>query len=150
MDEIRQLFGRLILSENIEPEIIEFNNKSIRNYRIIYKERSIATVKELIANTTEKIKRDDWKKYDDFYTNILAHLIAYYIIRKMRNRDPEYSKELEDYYDTLTEAIYIKILDGDTDKYNYYGKIWTERQIEKIFIKYIKSKLKPIFGSSIF
>ncbi len=77
MDEIRQLFGRLILSEDVEPEIIEFNNKKIRNYRIIYKNRSIATVKELIANTTEKIKREDWKKYDDFYTNIIAHLITY-------------------------------------------------------------------------
>ncbi len=145
MDEIRQLFGRLILSENVEPEIIEFNNKKIRNYRIIYKNRSIATVKELIANTTEKIKREDWKKYDDFYTNIIAHLIAYYIIRKMRNRDPEYSKELEDYHDALTEAIYVKILDGNPDKYTYYGKIWTDKQLEEAFISYIKPKLKPIF-----
>jgi hypothetical protein len=145
MDEIRQLFGRLILSENVEPEIIEFNNKKIRNYRIIYENRSIATVKELIANTTEKIKRDDWKKYDDFYTNIIAHLIAYYIIRKMRNRDPEYSKELEDYHDALTEAIYVKILDGNPNKYTYYGKIWTDRQLEEAFISYIAPKLKPIF-----
>jgi hypothetical protein len=146
MDEIRQLFGRLILSENVEPEIIEFNNRKIRNYRIIYEDRSIATVKELIANTTEKIKRDEWKKYDDFYTNIIAHLIAYYIIKKMRNKDPEYSKELEDYHDALTEAIYIKILDGNPDKYTYYGKIWTEKQMEEAFISYIKPKLKPIFG----
>ena len=145
MVEIKQLFGRLILSEDVEPEIIEFNNKKIRNYRIIYENKSIATVKELIANTTEKIKRDDWKKYDDFYTNIIAHLIAFYIIRKMRNRDPEYSKELEDYYDALTEAIYIKILDGNPDKYIYYGKIWTDRQLEEAFIDYIAPKLKPIF-----
>ena len=145
MDEIRQLFGRLILSEDVEPEIIEFNNKKIRNYRIIYENKSIATVKELIANTTEKIKRNDWKKYDDFYTNIIAHLIAFYIIRKMRNRDPEYSKELEDYHDALTEAIYVKILDGNLDKYIYYGKIWTDRQLEEAFIGYIAPKLKPIF-----
>ena len=145
MDKIRQLFGRLIFSEDVEPEIIEFNNKKIRNYRIIYEDKSIATVKELIANTTKKIKRDDWKKYDDFYTNIIAHLIAFYIIRKMRNRDPEYSKELEDYYDALTEAIYIKILDGNPDKYIYYGKIWTDRQLEEAFIDYIAPKLKPIF-----
>jgi len=145
MDKIRQLFGRLIFSEDVEPEIIEFNNKKIRNYRIIYEDKSIATVKELIANTTKKIKRDDWKKYDDFYTNIIAHLIAFYIIRKIRNRDPEYSKELEDYYDTLTEAIYIKILDGNPDKYTYYGKIWTDRQLEEAFIDYIAPKLKPIF-----
>jgi len=145
MDEIRQLFGRLILSEDVEPEIIEFNNKKIRNYRIIYENKSIATVKELIANTTEKIKRNDWKKYDDFYTNIIAHLIAFYIIRKMRNRDPEYSKELEEYHDALTEAIYIKILDGNPDKYIYYGKIWTDKQLEEAFIGYIAPKLKPIF-----
>jgi len=145
MDKIRQLFGRLIFSEDVEPEIIEFNNKKIRNYRIIYEDKSIATVKELIANTTKKIKRDDWKKYDDFYINIIAHLIAFYIIRKMRNRDPEYSKELEDYYDALTEAIYIKILDGNPDKYIYYGKIWTDRQLEEAFIDYIAPKLKPIF-----
>ena len=145
MDEIRQLFGRLILSEDVEPEIIEFNNKKIRNYRTIYENKSIATVKELIANITEKIKRDDWKKYDDFYTTIIAHLIAFYIIRKIRNRDPEYSKELEDYYDTLTEAIYIKILDGNPDRYIYYGKIWTDRQLEEAFIDYIAPKLKPIF-----
>lgn len=146
MDEIRQLFGRLILSENVEPEIIEFNNKKIRNYRIIYENKSIATVKELLANTTEKIKRNNWKKYDDFYTNIIAHLIAFYIIRKMRNRDPEYSKELEDYHDALTEAIYVKILDGNPNKYTYYGKIWTDKQLEEAFISYIKPKLKPIFG----
>ena len=145
MDEIRQLFGRLILSEDVEPEIIEFNNKKIRNYRIIYENKSIATVKELIANTTEKIKRDDWKKYDDFYTNIMAHLIAFYIIRKMRNRDIEYSRELEDYHDALTEAIYVKILDGNPDKYIYYGKIWTDKQLEEAFIGYIAPKLKPIF-----
>jgi hypothetical protein len=145
MVKIKQLFGRLILSEDVEPEIIEFNNRKIRNYRIIYENKSIATVKELIANTTEKIKRNDWKKYDDFYINIIAHLIAYYIIRKMRNRDPEYSKELENYYDALTEAIYIKILDGNPDKYTYYGKIWTDRQLEEAFINYIAPKLKPIF-----
>jgi len=145
MVEIKQIFGRLILSEDIEPEIIEFNNKKIRNYRIIYENKSIATVKELIANTTKKIKRDDWKKYDDFYTNIIAHLIAFYIIRKIRNRDPEYSKELEDYYDALTETIYIKILDGNPDRYIYYGKIWTDRQLEEAFIDYIAPKLKPIF-----
>ncbi len=63
----------------------------------------------------------------------------------MRNRDPEYSKELEDYHDALTEAKYVKILDGNPDKYTYYGKIWTDKQLEEAFISYIKPKLKPIF-----
>jgi len=139
------LFDKLILSNKVEPEIIEFNNKKIPNYRIIYEYRSIATLKELITNTSEKIPKKSMIEHKEFYINIMAHLIAYYIIRKMNNIDPEYSKYLLDMYRELTEKIYRKLLGGDEDKFKYYGKIWTNKQIDRAFIKYIAPKLGTYF-----
>jgi len=144
MVEIK-LFDKLTISDKVEPEIIEFNNTKISNYKIIYKYRSIATLKELITNTDKKIQKESMRKHNEFYINIIAHLIAYYIIRKMNNIDPEYSKYLLEMHKELTEGIYRKLLGGDDDKFDYYGKIWTSKQIEKAFIKYIAPKLGTYF-----
>jgi len=51
------LFDKIKISKDVEPEIIEFNDKKIQNYRIIYKYNSIATLRELIKNTDKKIKK---------------------------------------------------------------------------------------------
>ena len=139
------LFDKLTISNKVEPEIIEFNNTKISNYKIIYEYRSIATLKELITNTDKKIQKESIRKHNEFYINIMAHLIAYYIIRKMNNIDPEYSKYLLEMHKELTERIYRKLLGGNDDKFEYYGKIWTNKQIEKAFIKYIAPKLGAYF-----
>ena len=139
------LFDKLKLSDDVEPEIFEFNNKKIPNRRVLYKYKSIATSKELIINTDEKIKKPKMREYDEFYTNIMAHLIAYYIIKKMKNIDPEYAKFLEDNHKELTKGIYRKLLGGDDEKFEYYGIVWTDKQIERAFIKYIAPKLGTYF-----
>jgi hypothetical protein len=139
------LFDKLTISNKVEPEVIEFNDAKISNYRIIYKYKSIATLKELIANTDKKIKKKDMREHNEFYINIMAHLIAYYIIRKMNNIDPEYSKYLLDMHRELTEEIYRKLLAGNKDKFEYYGIVWTNKQIEKAFINYIAPKLGTYF-----
>jgi len=144
MIEIK-LFDKLELSDRVEPGVIEFNNKKLPNYKIIYKYRSIATLKELIINTDKKIQKKSMREQKEFYINIIAHLIAYYIIKKMNNIDLEYSKFLLENHRKFTEAIYIKLLDGDDDKFIYYGTIWTNTQIEKTFISYIAPKLGTYF-----
>ena len=144
MVEIK-LFDKLTISNNVEPEVIEFNNTKIPNYKIIYNYRSVATLKELITNTNEKIPKKSMIEHKEFYINIMAHLTAYYIIRKMNNIDPEYSKYLLDNHKELTEAIYTKLLGGDEDKFEYYGKIWTKRQLGRAFIKYIAPKQGAYF-----
>jgi hypothetical protein len=139
------LFDKLKLSDKVEPEIIEFNNKKIPNRRILYEFKSIATLKELIINMDEKIKKPKMREYNEFYVNIIAHLIAYYIIKKMKNIDLEYAKFLEDNHRELTEEIYRKLLGGNNDTFEYYGIIWTDKQIDKAFIKYIAPKLGTYF-----
>ena len=144
MDEIT-LFDKLKLSDRVEPEIIKFNNREIPNRRILYEFKSIATLKELITNTDEKIKKPKIREYPEFYTNIIAHLISYYIIRKVKNIDLEYAKFLEDNYKELTEKIYRTLLGDDDDKFKYYGIIWTDKQIGRAFNKYIAPKLGTYF-----
>jgi len=144
MDEIR-LFDKIILSGKGEPEIIEFNNKEISNHRIAYEYKYIATLKELITNLDKKIKKKDIKEDKEFYTIIMAHLIASYIIKKMNNIDLEYSKYLLDNHREFTRAIYNKLLGGDSDKFEYFNIIWTNKQIENAFINYIAPKLEPFF-----
>ena len=144
MDEIK-LFDKIIISSKGEPEIMEFNNKEIPNHRIAYEYRYIATLKELITNLDKKIKKRDMRENIEFYINIMAHLIAYYIIKKMNNIDLEYSKYLLDNHREFTRAIYNKLLGGDDDKFEYLGVVWTNKQIENAFIEYIAPKLEPFF-----
>jgi len=144
MDEIT-LFDELTFLGYSIPEIIEFNGKELPNYRIAYNSKVIASLKELIINTDEKIKKKSMREHKEFYINIIAHLIAYYIIKKMKNIDPEYAKFLKDNHKELTEAIYKKLLGGDNDKFKYYGIIWTDKQIENAFISYIAPKLELFF-----
>jgi len=144
MIEIK-LFDKIILSKKVEPEIIEFDNRKIPNYKIIYEYKPIATLREAIINTNEKIRKKSMKENREFYVNIIAHLIAYYIIKKMNNIDPEYSKFLLENHREFTKAIHDKLLGRDDDKFEYFGIIWTKKQIENAFIDYIASKLGTYF-----
>ena len=146
MDEIT-LFDKLILSDKAIPNIIEFDDRKIQNYRIIYNGKIIGSLREMILNLNKKIEihKDDMEKHKEFYTNIIAHLIAYYIIKKINRIDPIYAKFLLNKHKELTEAIYNKLLNGNKDKFEYYGIVWTDRQIENAFMDYIVPRLKPFF-----
>ena len=144
MDEIK-LFDKIILSGKREPEIIEFNNKEIPNHKIAYEYKYIATLKELIINLDKKIKKRDMRENKEFYIIIMAHLIAYYIIKKMNNIDLGYAKYLLENHKEFTKAIYNKLLGGDDDRFEYFDVVWTNKQIENAFIEYIVPKLEPFF-----
>jgi len=144
MDEIK-LFDKIILSGKGKPEVIEFNNREMPNHRIAYEYKYIATLKELITNLDKKIKKRDMRENKEFYTIIMAHLIAYYIIKKINNIDLGYAKYLLDNHKEFTKAIYKKLLGGNNDKFEYFGIIWTDKQIENAFIDYIVPKLEPFF-----
>jgi len=139
------LFDQLVFLGYSEPFVIIHNNKKLTNYRIVYKGNLVATVKELIVNTEEKLKKSFYQKYEDFHTNILAHLISKYIIKKVKPIDQKYANYLWENHEKLTEEVYKKILKGDINKFEYYGKVWTEKQIERLFIRYIDPKLKSLF-----
>lgn len=144
MDETT-LFDELTFLGYSMPEIIEFNGKELPNYKIAYNNKVIASLKELIVNTDKKINKKDMRENKEFYIIIIAHLIAYYIIKKINGIDPAYSKFLLDNHKEFTEAIYKKLLGGDEDKFEYLGIIWTNRQIENAFSDYIVPRLGPFF-----
>ncbi len=144
MDETT-LFDELTFLGYSIPEVIKFNGKELSNYRIAYNGKIIASLKELITNVDKKIHKKDMKENKEFYINIMAHLIAYYIIKKMNNIDPGYAKYLLENHRDFTEAIYNKLLGGDDDKFEYFGIVWTDKQIENAFIDYIVPRLEPFF-----
>ena len=117
MEEI-QLYDQLFLIKpgNNENNKVKFADKEISNYKIYYKGKSLGTIKEMLFKLDEKIKLDEIKKDRDVHTIIMTHLIAQYIIRKIRRRDEEYANYLKQRRELLVEAIYNKILNGSMEK----------------------------------
>jgi len=142
MDE-KVLYDQLILIEpkrDIKNKII-FLGKEIPNYKIYYKGRSIGTIKEMLTNVDKKIKIDEIREDKILYTLIIAHLIAQYIIKRIKNRDWEYANYLKQRRELLVEVIYKDILKGPMEKFRYFGKIWTHNEILGAFIEYMGDKI---------
>jgi hypothetical protein len=142
MEEI-QLYDEIYL---IEPKDyinnkVKFLDKEIPNYRIYYKGKSIGTLKEMIINTDRKIKIKEMKENKNFYITIIAHLIAQYIIKRIKKRDMKYAHYLKQKHELLVEAIYNKILNGSIEKYMYLGKVWSDNEIKGAFIDYMGNKI---------
>jgi hypothetical protein len=142
MDE-KILYDQLILIESkkdIKDKVL-FLDKEIPNYKIYYKGRSIGTIKEMLINVDKKIKIDEIREDKVLYTLIIAHLIAQYIIKRIKNRDWEYTNYLKQRRELLIEAIYRDILKGPMEKFRYFGKIWTHNEILGAFIEYMGDKI---------
>jgi len=137
------LYDQLILIESkrdIKDKII-FLGKEIPNYKIYYKGRSIGTIKEMLINVDKKIKIDEIKEDKILYALIIAHLIAQYIIKRIKNRDWEYANYLKQRREILVEIIYKEILGGPIEKFRFFGKLWTYNQILGAFIEYMGNKI---------
>jgi len=146
MEEI-QLYDQLFLIKpgNNENNKVKFIDKEISNYKIYYKGKSLGTIKEMLFKLDEKIKLDEIRKNKDVYTIIMTHLIAQYIIRKIKRRDEEYANYLKQRRELLVEAIYNKILNGPMEKYKYLGKVWTDNEIKGALIVYLGDKVHDLF-----
>ena len=146
MEEI-QLYDQLFLIKPINDENnkVKFIDKEIPNYRIYYKGKSLGTIKEMLYKLDEKIKIDEIKKDKDVYTIIITHLLAQYIIRKIKRKDEEYANYLKKRRELLIEAIYNKILKGSMEKYKYLGKVWTDNEINGALIIYLGDKIHNLF-----
>ena len=146
MEEI-QLYDQLFLIKpgNNENNKVKFIDKEISNYKIYYKGKSLGTIKEMLFKLDEKIKLDEIKKDRDVHTIIMTHLIAQYIIRKIKRRDEEYANYLKQKRELLIEAIYNKILNGSMEKYKYLGKVWTDNEIKGALIAYLGDKVHDLF-----
>jgi hypothetical protein len=142
MDE-KVLYDQIILIESkkdIRDKVI-FLDKEIPNYKIYYKGRSIGTLKEMIVNVDRKIKIDEIREDKILYTLIIAHLIAQYIIKRIKRRDWEYANYLKQRRELLVEAIYREILKGPMEKFRFFGKVWTHNEILGAFIEYMGNKI---------
>lgn len=142
MDE-KILYDQLILIESkrdIKDRII-FLGKEIPNYKIYYKGRSIGTLKEMLTNVDRKIKVDEIREDKVLYTLIIAHLIAQYIIKRIKNRDWEYTNYLKQRRELLVEVIYRDILKGPIEKFRFFGKVWTHNEILGAFIEYMGDRI---------
>jgi len=142
MDE-KVLYDQIILIESkkdIGDKVI-FLDKEIPNYKIYYKGRSIGTLKEMIVNVDRKIKLDEIREDKILYTLIIAHLIAQYIIKRIKNRDWEYANYLKQRRELLVEVIYKEILKGPMEKFRFFGKVWTHNEILGAFIEYMGNKI---------
>ncbi|MFP3132428.1 MAG: hypothetical protein RXQ77_03775 [Candidatus Nanopusillus sp.] len=146
MEEI-QLYDQLFLIKqgNNENNKVKFIDKEIPNYKIYYKGKSLGTIKEMLFKLDEKIKLDEIKRYRNVYIIIMAHLLAQYIIRKIKRKDEEYANYLKQRRELLVEAIYNKILNGSLEKYKYLGKIWTDNEIKGALIIYLGDKVHDLF-----
>jgi len=120
---------------------VKFIDKEIPNYKLYYKGRSIGTIKEMLINVDKKIRVDEIKEDKILYTLIIAHLIAQYIIKRIKNRDWEYANYLKQRRELLIEVIYRDILKGSTEKFRYFGKLWTHNEILGAFIEYMGDKI---------
>ena len=142
MEEI-QLYDQLFLIKpgNYENNKVKFIDKEIPNYKVYYKGRSIGTIKEMLTNVDKKIKIDEIKEDKILYTLIIAHLIAQYIIKRIKNRDWEYANYLKQRRELLIETIYKEILGGPMEKFRYFGKLWTHNEILGAFIEYMGDKI---------
>lgn len=138
-----QLYDKIFLIEPKEysKDKVKFLDKEIPNYKIYYKGRSIGTIKEMLINVDKKIKIDEIKENKILYTLIIAHLIAQYIIKRIKNRDWEYANYLKQRRELLVEAIYKEILGGPMEKFRYFGKLWTHNEILGAFIEYMGDKI---------
>jgi len=142
-----QLYDQIFL---IKPESdvnnkVKFIDKEIPNYKIYYKGKSLGTIKEILYKLDEKIKLDEIKKDRDVYIIIMTHLLAQYIIRKIKRRDEEYANYLKQRRELLVEAIYKKIINGPIEKYKYLGKVWTDNEIKGALIDYLGKKVFDLF-----
>lgn len=139
----RILYDQLTLIEskrNIKDKVI-FLDKEIPNYKIYYKGRSIGTIKEMLINVDRKIKIDEIREDKILYTLIIAHLIAQYIIKRIKKRDWEYANYLKQRRELLVETIYKEILEGPMEKFRFFGKIWTHNEILGAFIEYMGDRI---------
>ncbi len=109
MEEI-QLYDEIFLIKprNNENNKVKFLDREIPNYRIYYKGKSLGTIKEMLFKLDEKIKIDEIRKNKDVYIIIIAHLLAQYIIRKIKRRNEDYANYLKQRRELLVEAIYKK------------------------------------------
>jgi hypothetical protein len=142
MDE-KILYDQLILIESkkdIKDKVV-FLDKEIPNYKIYYKGRSIGTLKEMIVNVDRKIKINEIRKDKTLYTLIIAHLIAQYIIKRIKRRDWEYANYLKQRRELIVEAIYREILKGPMEKFRFFGKVWTHNEILGAFIEYMGNRI---------
>ncbi len=146
MEEI-QLYDEIFLIKprNNENNKVKFLDREIPNYRIYYKGKSLGTIKEMLFKLDEKIKIDEIRKNKDVYIIIIAHLLAQYIIRKIKRRNEDYANYLKQRRELLIEAIYKKILDGLFEKYKYLGKVWTDNEIKGALIIYLGDKVHDLF-----
>ena len=146
MEEI-QLYDQLFLINpgNNENNKVKFIDREISNYKIYYKGKSLGTIKEMLFKLDEKIKLDEIRKNKDVYIIIMTHLLAQYIIRKIKRKDEEYANYLKQRREPLIEAIYNKILNGPMEKYKYLGKVWTYNEIKGALIVYLGDKVHNLF-----
>jgi len=146
MEEI-QLYDQIFLIKpgDYENNKVKFIDKEIPNYRVYYKGKSLGTIKEMLYKLDEKIKLDEIRKNKDVYTILMTHILAQYIIRKIKRRDEEYANYLEQRRELLVEAIYNKILKGSMEKYKYLGKVWTDNEINGALMDYLGKKVHDLF-----
>ena len=144
---MKYLYDQIILieTENYANNKVKFIDKEIPNYKIYYKDGSICTIKEMLYNLDEKIKLEEIKRNKDVYTILMAHLMAHYIIKKLKRKDEEYANYLKQRREFLVEAIYRKILNGPMEKFKYLGKVWTDNEIKGALIIYLGEKVHDLF-----
>jgi len=153
--KLRQEFisTNIITIGNQKPEHVKFQNKKminydidfiqyyiIQNYILYFRNTNIATVKEVIKTADKRIKRKFKKEDKEFYTLIMAHLIAHYLVEKIKKFN------LEVYmwnHKKLAEYAYESILEEPKEKFLYLGDVWNEDEIDKAYTKYKTLKSMP-------
>ena len=150
------IFVNIITIRGQKPEYVKFQDREIPNYDIDFiqyysiqdhgtylHDIKIATVKEAIKVADKRITKKFMKKEKEFYTLLVAHLIAHYLADKMKKLNSQsYAWD----HENLTKDVYENILKEPKEKFLYLGDVWNENEIDAAYIKY--RTLKPMLDSS--
>jgi hypothetical protein len=139
-----------------KPEYVKFQDREIPNYDIDFiqyysiqdhgtylHDTKIATVKEAIKVADKRVTKKFKKEEKEFYTLLVAHLIAHYLADKMKKLNSQsYAWD----HERLTKDVYESIFKEPKEKFLYLGDVWNEDEIDAAYIKY--RTLKPMPDSS--
>jgi hypothetical protein len=172
----------LVFNKPSKDESIKFQNKEIPNYEIefiqdygSYSDRiKIGSLKEIIKMADKQIKKKFMRENKEFYSLLMAHLIAHYIIDKINlaffyytHKNIEkpvkmyrignqvyqvaYVYKVKDIVKPkqkyqIAKQVYQQALGEPAEKFLYLGNVWSKETIDLAYIRYLILRPLPEFS----
>jgi hypothetical protein len=167
----------LVFNKPSKYESIKFQNKEIPNYEIefilgygSYSDRiRIGSLKEIIKRADKQIKKKFMRENKEFYSLLMAHLIAHEIIDiinlaffyythkniakpvkmyRIGNQVYQVAYEVKDIVKPkqkyqIAKQVYQQALGESAEKFLYLGNVWSKETIDLAYIRYLILRSLP-------